>query len=160
MKTHQKQFLFSLMSCMYVLIFCIMTLNLGAQPIIKNIKQNKDKMVALKVKGETYYFNTLVIKEGKTREKLSDDFFIEFIKRRGKIISVKTKTKNGAWTPNAIKSNSGPMKFQCNTTYCICFGDDDCNDMILADVCKTIGDGPIVDGSCEGSIPICGCNRN
>lgn len=128
--------------------------NVQAQGFTSNPKQ--DNKVIIKVNGSNYYFNALALKEGKTRQRLNG-LHIEFVKRNKRIVSVKTQEKNGTWTPNII-SNRGKQGFICNGNACLCIGDNDCNDMILSNVCKT--NGPIVDGSCGGDLPVCTCNRN
>lgn len=121
--------------------------------------QQKDKTVVIKARGVNYHFNAIALKEGKSRKKLSGSTLVEFVKKRGKVVSVKIQGKSGVWTSNILAANTGKQEFNCTDNTCICVGDDDCNLMITSNVCKM--DGPIVDGVCTDTYPpVCECNQN
>lgn len=64
--------------------------------------------------------------------------------------NVQSLIQSGAFV-GATKVN----EFWCSDGECICFGDDDCNDM-FSTVCSDPGTG----GSCIGNTPVCVCRIN
>ena len=79
---------------------------------------------------------------------------LQIVKSRGRVISINPISNTGQLGPNMLKANTETQAFTCFGPICICFGDDDCNDMFISNVCSRDSD----DAACVDDV--CMCNKN
>ncbi|MEM9680852.1 MAG: hypothetical protein AAF901_11060 [Bacteroidota bacterium] len=99
------------------------------------------------------FISSRKLKEGRSYVRLGNTR-LQIVKSRGRVVSMNPISTTGKMGPNMLKSNSSTQGFTCIGHLCICFGDDDCNDMFVSNACSS----DIDDAACVDDV--CVCNTN
>ena len=111
------------------------------------------KTTKYQARNSVKYVNPRQLKEGRNVLQLSKTN-LEFVKQRGKVVSVRVISPSGRKGPNLVAKDPGAQKFICTGSICFCFGDNDCNNMFTSNVCKDCID-------CAGCVgDDCYCEQN
>ncbi len=79
---------------------------------------------------------------------------LQIVKTKGRVVSIKPISNTGRVGLNLLKANTQKQGFTCIGHLCICFGDNDCNNMFTSNACSSnINDAACVDD-------VCVCNTN
>ena len=109
---------------------------------------NQPTSFQAKKTGERKLISSKDLREGSNYIRLGSTK-VEIVKTRGRITSIKSINNTGKIGPNILQSEPEATAFTCIGNMCVCFGDNDCNDMFTSNVCSpATEDAVCVDDNC------------